>query len=127
VLLLLIGLNVIKCIFCRFFLWHITAILRHGLNRLQPRGILSWEAPEISWNQNLQWKVTLFFMQNKRIRMLNYISSKLPSDRLWLFRRSVNCWRVSALARTLQLFTYRLNNRSRSRKLRTFLYDVADL
>jgi type II secretory pathway component PulJ len=29
-------------------------------------------------------------------------------------------------ARTLQLFTYRLNNHSRSRELITFLYDVAD-
>ena len=71
------------------------------------------------------------------------ISSKLHSDRLslfgrsvnsWkvrlrlsLFGRSVNCWRVSALARTLQLFTDRPNNDRRSRELRTFLYDVADL
>jgi hypothetical protein len=55
------------------------------------------------------------------------ISYKLPSDRLSLFRRSVNRWRVSAPARTLQLFTYRLNNHSRSRELITFLYDVADL
>jgi len=55
------------------------------------------------------------------------ISSKLPSDRLSLFGRSVNNWRVSALARTLQLFTDRPNNHSRSQELRTFLYDVADL
>jgi hypothetical protein len=31
------------------------------------------------------------------------------------------------LARTLQLLTDRPNNHSRSRELRTFLYDVADL
>jgi hypothetical protein len=34
------------------------------------------------------------------------ISSKLPSDRLSLFGRSVNCWRAG----TLQLFTDRPNN-----------------
>ena len=56
-----------------------------------------------------------------------HYSSKLPSDRLWLFRRLVNCWRERALVRILQLFTYWLNNHSRSRELRTFLYDVADL
>jgi hypothetical protein len=55
------------------------------------------------------------------------ISYKLPSDRLSLFRRSVNRCMVSAPARTLQLFTYRLNNHSRSRELITFVYDVADL
>jgi hypothetical protein len=54
-------------------------------------------------------------------------SFTLPSDRLSLFRRSVNRRRVSALARTLQLFTYRLNNHSRSRELIKFVYDVADL
>jgi hypothetical protein len=56
-----------------------------------------------------------------------YISYKLPSDRLSLFRRSVNRWRVRTPARTFQLFTYRLNNHGRSRELITFLYDVADL
>jgi hypothetical protein len=40
---------------------------------------------------------------------------------------SGNCWRVNALARTLQLFTDRPNNHSRSRELRAFLYDIADL
>ena len=60
-------------------------------------------------------------------RQCNIKSYKLPSDRLSLFRRSVNRWRVSAPARTPQLFTYRLNNHSRSRELITFLYDVADL
>ena len=35
----------------------------------------------------------------------DYISYKLPSDRLSLFRRLVNRWMVSAPARTLQLFT----------------------
>jgi hypothetical protein len=38
------------------------------------------------------------------------ISSKLSSGRLSLFGWSVNCWMVSALARTLQLFTDRPNN-----------------
>jgi hypothetical protein len=62
------------------------------------------------------------------------ISSKMSNirisqlrDRLSLFGRSVNCWRVSALARSYQLFTDRPNNHSRSRDLRTFLYEVADL
>ena len=34
---------------------------------------------------------------------------------------------MSALARTLQLFTDRPNNHCRSPELTTFLYDVADL
>ena len=63
----------------------------------------------------------------KVVLLGNHISYKLPSDRLSLFRRSANRWRVSAPARTLQLFTYRLNNHSRSRELIAFLYDVADL
>jgi hypothetical protein len=60
-------------------------------------------------------------------RTSDNISYKLPSDCLSLFRRSVNRWRVSAPGRILQLFTYRLNNHSRSWGLITFLYDVADL
>ena len=55
------------------------------------------------------------------IREATIISYKLPSHRISLFRRSVNCWRVSAPARTLQLFTYCLNNHSRSRELITFV------
>jgi hypothetical protein len=49
--------------------------------------------------------------------MWNTISYKLPSDHLLLFRRSVNLWRVSAPAWTLQLFTYRLNNHKRKARL----------
>jgi hypothetical protein len=51
------------------------------------------------------------------LKMTYIISSKLPSDRLWLFRRSVNCWRVSAHP---QQFIDRLNNHRRSRELRNF-------
>jgi hypothetical protein len=58
-------------------------------------------------------KVRIFFVWT------DIISSRLPSDRLSLFGRSVNCWRVSTLARTLQLFKDRPNNHSRSRELRT--------
>ena len=66
--------------------------------------------------------INCFFKQ-----IVDIISYKLSSDRLSLFGRSVNCWRVSALARTLQLFTDRPNNHSRSRNLRSFLCDAADL
>ena len=59
-------------------------------------------------------------------KMSNIRISQLR-DRLSLFGRSGNCWRVSALARSYQLFTDRPNNHSRSRDLRTFLYEVADL
>jgi hypothetical protein len=74
---------------------------------------LALELPRKSVKHSSWKKLTVVNVSSYRsaTSYKNVLSSR---DRLWLLRQSVNSWRVRTKALTLQQFTDRLNNHSRS-------------